>query len=171
MAVKVRSWDIYTIGATVLPALSIFLAQAVSVMPWGFDGRFIPWLAAGLVFYWSLFRPQRMPLLLCFLLGIMEDSLRGQPLGLYAMFYLLIRQVADSQRRFLLHRPFNVAWLAFSLTIATLLVIEAFIMKRFLEGGGLLYALRFAVTALFFPFIYTAVAQLHMYLRQGGESA
>lgn len=156
-------------GTVALPGLTIFTAQLLSVMPWGINGVAMPWIAAGVLFYWSLFRPQRVPFALCLVLGLVEDSLRGQPFGLYAMFYLLIRQIADSQRRLLLRRPFTVAWVAFSLAMATLMVIEVFMMQRFLHDAGSLYVLRFLVTALSFPFIYTLIAWLHHYLRAGVE--
>lgn len=170
MAAKTRMWDIHTVGAAVLPAFTILMAQILNVLPWGIDGTAMPWLASGILFYWSLFRPQRVPFALCLVLGLVEDSLRGQPLGLYAMFYLLIRQLADSQRRLLMRRPFSVAWLAFSLVIATLMVIEVFMMQRFFTDVGFEYLTRFMITALFFPFVYTVIAWLHHYLRTGGEA-
>lgn len=67
------------------------------------------------VFYWTVNRPEAMPLAAAFILGLIPDLWSGGPPGLQALMLVLTRGFLLSQRRFIVGRSILVGWLAFSL--------------------------------------------------------
>lgn len=67
------------------------------------------------VYYWTVFRPDLMPRLAVFGIGLLQDALAGLPLGVNALVLLLLHAVVISQRRFLIGKPFWVFWWGFLL--------------------------------------------------------
>lgn len=74
----------------------------------------VPFLLMAL-YFWSIFRPDFLPVWMTFLLGILLDSLTGLPLGLSALVFVLGRWFIVDQRRFFLAHSFVVIWLGFGL--------------------------------------------------------
>ena len=70
------------------------------------------------VYYWTVFRPDLMPRLAVFGIGLLQDALAGLPLGVNAVVLLLLHAVVSSQRRFLVGKPFWVFWWGFMLVAA-----------------------------------------------------
>ena len=69
------------------------------------------------VFYWSIYRPDLLPMWATFLIGLVADVVVGMPLGVNALLFLLIRGVVVTQRRFFLTNAFPMTWAAFALTV------------------------------------------------------
>lgn len=67
------------------------------------------------IFYWTLHRPELMPVWAVFVLGILQDALVGQPAGVSACTFTAAHAAVNAQRRFLIDRSFNVVWLSFGL--------------------------------------------------------
>lgn len=67
------------------------------------------------LYYWMVFRPDLMPYVAVFGLGIVQDAVAGAPLGLYALVYLMVQALVLNQRRFVAGKPFWVFWSAFGL--------------------------------------------------------
>lgn len=153
-----------TFGKAVLPALSVFIAQIMPVLFVGWTG-YMPWLGLAVFFFWVLFKVESMPLWVCFLLGMFEDTLRTQPIGMYALFYLLVRQLLDAQHHFLMRRSFYVVWFAFGLMVFMLILLEGILMQQILHISGLeLYLLRFVSTVLCFPLVFITLSYLQRHL-------
>lgn len=96
--------------------LTLFLVL-LTVVPWrlaGF-GPITPCLALIAVFYWSIYRPDRLPYTATFLLGLIQDLLSGSPVGLTSLVLLMVQGIVISQRRFFLGKSFLVVWWAFLL--------------------------------------------------------
>jgi rod shape-determining protein MreD len=74
-----------------------------------------PWLALMCVFYWSLYRPDLMPAVAVFAIGIFEDALTGMTIGISAAVFVLVHATVNAQRRFFLNKPFAIVWLGFAL--------------------------------------------------------
>lgn len=75
----------------------------------------MPWLTLMAVYYWSIYRPDLLPLVATFLLGLVQDSLGGTPLGLNVSVLLVVQGVVVSQRRFFHGKTFLVEWWGFML--------------------------------------------------------
>jgi rod shape-determining protein MreD len=92
-------------------ALLILLAAA----PLGLPGQAVlpACLATGCVFFWSLFRPNAMPPVLVFGLGVLLDLCEFGPLGVSVLVLLTTQALALRWRRELAVTGFLPAWLAF----------------------------------------------------------
>ena len=67
------------------------------------------------VFYWAIYRPDLMPVLAAFLLGLWQDILVGSPVGLNALILLLVNWAIVSQRTFFQGKSFGVMWFCFAI--------------------------------------------------------
>jgi rod shape-determining protein MreD len=102
-------------------ALGLLLA-VLSFVPYGSPefSVIMPSLTLPLVYYWTLYRPESMPLAAAFAIGLWQDILVGGPLGLMALMLVVTRGVIESQRQVLLTQPFAVGWMGFALISAAL---------------------------------------------------
>jgi rod shape-determining protein MreD len=71
------------------------------------------------VFFWTITRPDLMPSVAAFAIGLLEDVMQGAPLGFNALILLIACALARSQQRHIAGRPFALHWAAFVI-IATL---------------------------------------------------
>jgi len=81
-------------------------------------GSIVPQLALMGIFHWTVFRPDLLPVFAVFVIGILQDSLSGAPMGLNTIVYLTVFGVVLGQRRFFLGKTFWVEWLGFSIIAA-----------------------------------------------------
>jgi rod shape-determining protein MreD len=72
-----------------------------------------PSLTACIVYFWTVYRPDLLPPLALFVIGVVLDAVGGLPLGLTALALLLLRGFLLSGQRFLLAQPFAVIWACF----------------------------------------------------------
>lgn len=94
----------------------------------------MPALTMAAVYYWTVFRPDLMPLGAIFLIGLFEDLLLAAPLGLGTMTLLLVYLIVASQRRFFAVASFVMLWLAFSLIAAVVLLANWLLASLLLDG-------------------------------------
>jgi rod shape-determining protein MreD len=67
------------------------------------------------IFYWSIYRPKMLPKSFMVLLGIFQDLLYFNPVGISAITNLAAQSVMLSQRKIFIKEPFWVLWLGFGL--------------------------------------------------------
>ena len=140
-----------------LPALSALLLGVVSVLPIGVPqwGALAPPLMLAAIFYWSLTRPDLMPPLAAFALGLFQDVISGGPLGSGALVMVLTQWTMRSQQRFLVKRPFVLLWAAFMPVAAAAAVLEwlayALLNLHSVPIGGAL--VRMALGVVLFPVV------------------
>ncbi len=106
-----------------------FLALEVFVWPIPFWGQIAPSLGLSAIFYWSIYRPDLMRPFAVFLLGLLSDGIHGFPLGLSPLAFLIVHQLAYSQRRFFVGQVFFMLW--FGLAVAAL--IAGFVFWLFMS--------------------------------------
>ena len=70
------------------------------------------------VFYWTLYRPDLMPPVAAFVIGLLQDILGGLPLGVSACVLVGVHAAVNTQRRFFIGKSFAVVWLGFALVSA-----------------------------------------------------
>ena len=95
-------------------AVTIALA-IVSVLPLHipYFGSLAPSVSLIAVFYWTLYRPDLMPVWAVFVLGLVQDALLGLPIGVSACMLTAAHAFVATQRRFLIRKSFGVVWMSF----------------------------------------------------------
>lgn len=97
-----------------LPFLSVFFLMIFIFLPLPFFANLVPHLTLIGVYYWSVFRPELMPISLIFVIGVLQDILSGGPLGMTALLLILVGLLVTLQGRKFLERDFMFNWLIFS---------------------------------------------------------
>jgi rod shape-determining protein MreD len=75
----------------------------------------VPWLALIAVYYWSVHRPDLMPAVAVFAVGVFHDLAAGTALGVGVLILLLVHALVAQQRRFFISRSFLVVWIGFGI--------------------------------------------------------
>jgi rod shape-determining protein MreD len=124
------------------------------------------------IYYWSIYRPALVPVVLVFAAGILMDLLGGVPLGFNALIFVLMQWVVTDQRRFLLAQPFVMIWVVFAfLSLAAMMIQWAlFGLAHFnwpsLKPLGFSFIMGVAV----FPAIFVLLHLTHKILPSPGTS-
>lgn len=141
----------------VIPGLTTLLLVFLTHLhlPLPFYADVAPALPLIGIYYWVVFRPDLMPRILVFVIGLFQDALIGAPFGLSAIVYLLAHEFVFSQRRFLLGKPFWIFWSGFGIvapaaTALTWLIVSA-LRGAVLPSGVMLTSI--GLTVLIFPAI------------------
>ena len=120
-------------------------------------------VALACVFFWSVFRPDSMPPVAAFLLGLLTDLLSLSPPGLTVLVLLIVHGVALRTRRFVAAQGFVVVWLVFVAVAAGASAIEwaltSVLVFRLLPPGPAL--LQFGVSAGFYPLLAMLFIRAH----------
>ena len=101
--------------AALSPALVTLALVFATQLPYGIPhfAQVTPFFALMAVFYWSLYRPEKLPPPAVFAIGLVQDILGGGPMGMVALMLLGVYGVGVSQRRFFLGKSFLVEWSGF----------------------------------------------------------
>lgn len=76
------------------------------------------------VFYWTLYRPDLMPAVCVFFIGLLQDVLCGLPLGVGAGVLVCVHAAVDTQRAFFIGKSFGVVWLGFAVVAGIALMLQ-----------------------------------------------
>jgi rod shape-determining protein MreD len=103
--------------ARLLPAATTVLAMIISIQPAHIPGyaALAPAFVLMAVYHWTIYRPDLLPPLALFLVGIVQDLLAGVPPGVTAFVLLLTRAVVLHHRRHFANRPFPFVWAGFTM--------------------------------------------------------
>ena len=106
-------------------ALSVMLViLGVVPLPIPGYGLMAPAFGVMAVYYWAIHRPDLMPAIAVFALGLLQDILTGGPLGVNALVLLLVFGVMRNQRRPFLGKPFPVMWFGFLIVAPCALAVQ-----------------------------------------------
>ena len=102
--------------ARLLPIATTLLAAVISIQPTHIpgDAALTPAFTLMAVYHWTIYRPDLMPPLALFLVGITQDLLAGALPGVTALVLLLARAAVLRQRRHFVNRPFPFVWAGFT---------------------------------------------------------
>jgi rod shape-determining protein MreD len=125
-------------GLTVLLVLINVLPLQVPSL-----SRVMPLFPLMSIYIWAVHHPNLMPAYAIFLIGFLQDTLLGTPIGLHILTYLMAYGTVVWQRRFLAGKTFSVIWVGFSLvaagaTVANWLLISLFYVE-FIQPEALAY--------------------------------
>jgi rod shape-determining protein MreD len=157
------SWARYMMPAATTMFLTLF-----NVVPLGLPGisDVTPLVTMMAVFYWSVYRPDLLPAVVVFALGLVQDMLLGSPMGLMALTLLAMHGVILSQRQAFLGKPFFVAWIGFAVISAGGFILM-WIMTCVLAADLVLthaVLFQFAFTTVSFPLAAWVFVRIHRYL-------
>lgn len=152
------------------PGLITLVLILLSVMPTKIPGwsHIAPAFVLMSVYYWAIYRPDLLPAIAVFALGLIEDVLSGAPIGVHAFSLLLAYGLVVSQRRFFHGKSFGVVWWGFMLVAAGVMTVEWLLMSA-LKGAPIdprpaLFSLM--LTAVIYPAVAACFIAAHRILPQ-----
>lgn len=83
-----------------------------------------PWLSIMVIWYWSLYQPEKFPIFMIFLFGFLQDFLfLGVPYGTHSFIFISGHLLVLNQSYFIGTQPFYIHWilLGFFLFLSLLL--------------------------------------------------
>jgi rod shape-determining protein MreD len=122
--VRLTIWERLDLAArAVFPFLVTFFMVLISAMPLRVPelSSIMPPLALVSVCYWSIYRPDLLPLWSVFLIGLLQDLLSGGPIGVATLTLISIHAVVLWQRRLFVSASFPMVWCGFMVMAAAAL--------------------------------------------------
>jgi rod shape-determining protein MreD len=138
-----------------------FLSVVPLSMP--FDIAIAPSFTVMAVFYWTIYRPDLLPGVAVFAVGLTQDILTGGPLGLTALILLGVYGVVLNQRRVFLGKSFAVTWWGLTIVAAGAQAVSWTVSSAL---SGRLLAVdqsvaQFALTFALFPLVVWLFIRTH----------
>lgn len=115
IATPVRRTRWYTQVAPAATVIAAVLLDLLWIPVPGFNAV-APAFAVMAVYCWAVWRPEYLPYTGVFAAGILEDLIRGTPLGTGALALLAVQGFVWAQQRLLRSRSFDVMWLGFAMS-------------------------------------------------------
>ncbi len=147
----------------ITPTLLIIILVVVSQIPLQIPnaGPVFPDIVLIAVYYWAVHRPDLMPFWVVFLIGLLQDLLGGDALGVSSMVYLAVFWTVAAQQRFFMSRSFGVIWAGFIVIGAGVVVLSwglhALILGRQVQIGPALF--QYLTTIAAYPLLAWIFAQ------------
>jgi rod shape-determining protein MreD len=142
-------------AARLLPVATTLLAAVISVLPLQIPGyaALTPVFTLMAAYHWTIYRPDLLPPLALFGVGLTEDLLAGSPIGINALLLLLTRIAVLHYRRYFVNRNFPFVWTGFTLLTAAAM-LGLWILHCVLDLSLLdfrIAVIRAALTVAMFP--------------------
>ncbi len=140
----------------------------ISVLPIPVPGTspITPALTLMAVYYWSVYRPDLLPIAATFIIGVVQDTLSGAPLGMTSLVLLSVQGVVMAQYRFFNGRTFMVEWWGF-LVIAPGAITAAYLLATIYSGTLLSvrpFGFQLMLTVALYPCIAWLLARAKQFL-------
>lgn len=122
-------------GRNLVPLTATLCLVLLGAVPLPIPGYavVVPLFSLCAVYFWAINRPQALPPVVVFALGLIEDVLAGTSLGLHAVMLLLAYGMVISQRRFFIGKSFGVIWWGFML-VALIAIVTAWLLASIASG-------------------------------------
>lgn len=107
--------ELVRLATRLVPTLTAIFFVLLGAVPLGLPGFATvgPLFSLCAIFFWTVASPTLLPPLMVFFVGLIEDSLSGGPIGLWAVIFLLVQFVTMSQRQVLVGIRFLLSWASF----------------------------------------------------------
>ena len=155
-------------GRQTVPVVTLLLLALIGCMPLGSFHTFeiFPMLNIIIIFYWTVYRPDLVPPVVLFLIGLIDDVVMGTPLGLMASVFVLLYGVTLTQRQFFIGKPFYVTWLGFSIISAVCICLIWVLVALFAGRLGIVITpfIKYTITLLLFPSAAWLLVRIQRYL-------
>lgn len=151
-----------------VPFAVSFLILLLSVAPLVSPGftRAGPMLMLLCVYYWAVHRPDLMGYVSGFVLGLLQDSLMGTPLGVSSLIFMLTQAVVMTQYRFFVGKPFLVTWWALALVALGAILLKAVaiaVLSGYVVAPGHL-AVSYILTLAVYPVVALVLNRARVWL-------
>ncbi len=163
---KGSSWhSVDNAARTATPSLLTLALAIVGQLPFSLPGQagVTPYFVLMAVYYWALHRPDLLPGLVVFLLGLLQDALEGEPFGVNAFVLVAVYWFVISQQRFFRGKHFLVVWSGFA--VAALMaglarwLLVSLLMGRLIAPWALTF--EFFLTVALYPVLTLAFTLAH----------
>jgi len=149
-----------------LAALTSVLPVLAMALPFSFldhASAIYPNLFYIVLFFWTLRRPDVYPLILVVLVGVLQDLLYDDWLGLNIFCNVLIYAVLMIYRRFLLGRSFQFTWSLFTVLVILVESLRLILYLNTIGGAPFIetFVLKTTLTILFYPVGISILDWLH----------
>jgi rod shape-determining protein MreD len=151
--------------------LAILVLLAHLHLPIPFYSQISPALTLMGIYYWVVFRPDLMPRVLVFIVGLLQDALIGAPFGLTALTFLVAHTFVLSQRRFLVGKPFWIFWAGFAI-VALVAGVLTWMLASALRGAILpsdVVLVSIVLTVFVFPVVAWCLLHTQRWLVEAAE--
>ena len=103
--------------ARMLPIATTLLAAIIAILPVPVPGyaALTPAFTLMAVYHWTIYRPDLLPPIGVFGVGLAQDLLAGTPVGVGTLVLLLARAAVLRVRRYFINRTFPFVWTGFTL--------------------------------------------------------
>ena len=141
----------------IIPFFTVLFLIIIMILPYNivFIGDIMPFLTLIGVYYWSVFKPELLPVSTVFVLGLLQDILLGSPLGLMSLLLVVVQQFIFYQGRQFLERDFLFNWVVFVMLVIGFGIlswaIASLYMREFLDYLSVLGQI--LLTIAFYPII------------------
>ena len=140
----------------------------ISVLPIPVPGTgpITPALTLMAVYYWSVHRPDLLPIAATFIVGVVQDTLSGAPLGMTSLVLLSVQGVVMAQYRFFSGKTFMIEWWGF-LIIAPSAITATYLLATIYSGTFLSarpFGFQLMLTVALYPFIAWLLARTQQFL-------
>jgi rod shape-determining protein MreD len=100
-----------------LPVATTMLAALIGILPVRLPGyaALVPAFVLMAAYHWTIYRPDLLPPLGLFAIGLAQDLLTGATIGVGALVLLLARAAVLRYRRHFINRTFPFVWGGFTL--------------------------------------------------------
>jgi rod shape-determining protein MreD len=122
-------------AARLLPVATTVVAALVSILPLRIPGyaALTPAFTLMAAYHWTIYRPDLLPPLALFSVGMVEDLLVGAPVGVTPLLLLLTYFAVLSYRRYFVDRTFPFVWTGFTL-LAGIAMLGLWALHCLLDG-------------------------------------
>lgn len=160
------------VARNLLPCFATLLLILVSMVPLRMPhlAPVAPAVALISVYYWSLYRPDLMPLWAIFLVGLFHDLLMAGPMGVGILALMLVYALVESLRRAMGGAGILVLWGVFTV-VAMVVFLVGWVLTSLLEGRLLdaeSTAFRYLATVAAYPCLAWLFGQLQRALVPAG---
>jgi rod shape-determining protein MreD len=144
-------------AARLLPVTTTAFAALLMLEPVPLPGYAVltPAFTLMAVYHWTLYRPDLLSPVALFVIGLGDDLLSGDIVGVTPLLLLLSRAAVLRSRRWFIERGFAFVWAGFAVLAAGatlgLWMIQCLLAWRFIDAGGSIF--RAALSAALFPVV------------------
>lgn len=144
---------VLTVFMVLLAAVPLHIAGAAQLMPL---------FALISIYYWNTFAPGLLPYAFLLALGLLEDTLRGMPLGISCVIYIVFALLISREQKSFGRAKFGGLWVGFALLSLIVLLLEwcmmSFYWSSMLPFGP--HLLEWLMTCLAYPPVHFFLARV-----------
>jgi rod shape-determining protein MreD len=111
--------------ARMIPIATTVLAAIIAILPVRVPGyaALTPFFTLMAVYHWTIYRPDLLPPIGLFAIGLAQDLLAGWPVGIGALVLLLAHAAVLRYRRYFINCTFPFVWTGFTLLSAGAMLV------------------------------------------------